>query len=208
MPFRVSDKVVNEVFARHGNTAKMWEWTYVSLRYAMETLARGFFEDFAVNLRHRSRQSLRPSLHPSMLMLAGMMLEALAKAVLISRKQHQLLRKHTKHSLRRLIKAVGVGLNQAEAAHLDNLSHYLRWAGRYPVPLSSKELTVLAADGSRNLVGGGDPGGELVQARSIADRLEHLLPRGRRIRTGMRLPSGSSSADPRAKQRRRAKNAA
>ena len=202
MSFRVAPEVLVELHNRHAKSPIMWELQGTTLRYTMEVLFRQAFADTAVRLKHRSRKSLRPSLHGPGLMLAGMMIETLAKAVLVERKQTALILKQKKHNLRAAVAATGYSPSQNEIALLDRLSEFLLWAGRYPVPWKPEYMAVNDELGARNLVGGSTLGDDLVLARWLADGLENLLHSGDRVRTGMRLPTGRSSPDPRGKQRR------
>lgn len=202
MAFRVGGDVLQEWHSRHADSSLMWEQKAAELRYAMEILFRQIFADTAVQLKHRRRKSLRPSLHSVALMLAAMMIEALAKAVLVERRQTDVIAKLKDHNLRKALFAAGYSPGPAEISFLDRLSEFLRWAGRYPVPWKPEHMAVDDEYGGRNIVGGSHLGADLVQARIIADALEGQLRSADRVRTGMRLPSSRSSPDPRSKQRR------
>lgn len=205
--FRVSQAMITEMYRRNRGSVAFWEFHYVTLRYATETLFRQCFADVAVHLHHRTRSSLRPNLLSPAMMLTGMMLEAIAKAVLIGKSGPTILKTHGNHKLRKLVKSTGLALNANEEHTLDVLTHFVRWAGRYPAPWKAEEMTVTDAQGNRNFVGGVMLGSDLVVARRISDRLELLLPVRPRIRIGTRLPSGHASADPRHTQRRKARRA-
>lgn len=179
----------------------MWELRALSLRYAMEMLFRQTFADVAVSLRHRTRKSLRPSLHEPGLMLAGMMLEALAKAVLVSKGDPLTSRSYRNHDLVVLIEATGCSLTRDEQHFLNRTSEFVRWAGRYPAPITPRGMAVRKEDGEAEMVGGSALGTDLSCARQIADRLEDLLP-GERLRSGTRLPSGRAKPTGRRRSRR------
>ena len=124
-----------------------------------------------------------------------MMIEAAAKAVLVSRSTHVLSNDMRKHDLLKIVKATGYVPTPVERDMLRRLTAFVRWAGRYPAPLKLDEMAVESADGGRSLVGGGILGADLRGARHIVDKLEAMLP-GERIRKGMRLPSGGASINP------------
>jgi hypothetical protein len=203
MPFRIEKDVLDEIHSRHNESSLMWELKGVELRYAMEVLFRQIFADGAKNLKHRTRKALRPSFHPTALMLAGMMIECYAKAVLVDRQEYAKLPKLKTHNLKDAVVAAGYSPNERETAFLGRLSEFLRWAGRYPVPWKPEHMAVGDENGNVNIVGGSSPGEDLVVARRIADALERQLKEGSRVRRGTRLPSGRSSADPRRSQRRK-----
>jgi hypothetical protein len=202
MPFRVSKEVLDEVHSRHNESSLMWELKAVELRYSMEVLFRQIFADVAVKLQHRARKSLRPSMHPVALMLAGMMIECYAKAVLVERKKLKELSRLKNHNLREAVKIAGYSPTAEEAAFLGRLSEFVRWAGRYPVPWKPEHMALDDERGNRNIVGASFLGSDLVMARSIADALESQIQAAGRVRKGTRSPSSRSSADPRRKQRR------
>jgi hypothetical protein len=193
MTLREAQEVLEEFHRRHGQSVTMWEYKAVMLRYSVEVLFRQVFADSAKDLRHRRRKSLRPSVHESALMLAGMMIETLAKAVLISRQQSGRIKAFTRHDLPKVVRAAGVELTAEENVFLGTLSEFVKWAGRYPVSWTTNAMAVDDEHGHRNMVGGSQPHQDLQRVRALADKLECLLP-GTRVRTGMRLPSGAASA--------------
>lgn len=195
MVFRVAQDIVEEFHRRHSTSYRMWEYHAATLRYAAEVLFRQAFADTAVRLQHRRRKALRPLLDGPGYMLAGMMVEAAAKAVLVSRSAHLSSRDLRRHDLVKIVKATGYVPAPVERDLLRRLTAFVRWAGRYPVPLKPDEMAVNSADGGRHLVGGGVLGSDLRGARQIADKLEAMLP-GDRIRRGMRLPSGAATVNP------------
>jgi hypothetical protein len=187
-------EVLDEIFRRHSGSRLMWELHTVTLRYAMEVVFRQGLTDTAVNLRHRTRKALRPSLHAPALMLAGMMLEAAAKAVLTERGaalKPDGTPKFTNHDLVALAKGIGLPLSGDERFFLERMTEFIRWAGRYPAPRRATGIAIRNPRGKLEIVGGSAVGGDLRQARRLADRIEALLP-GKRARTGMRLPSGKA----------------
>ena len=195
MAFRVAQDVVDEFYRRHSTSATLWELHATTLRYSVEILFRQAFADTAFPVRHRKRKTLRPSPHGPALMLAGMMIEDLAKAVLVSRSKTLLSKALLSHDLGKIVSATGYSASSDEQDLLKRLSAFVRWAGRYPAPRKPTEMTVETSDGGRQLVGGSLLGADLRGIRQIADKLEVMLP-GERVRRGMRLPTGNAKADP------------
>ena len=154
MAFRVAKDVLQEMHARHAESSRMWELKAAELRYSMEILFRQVFADTAVKLKHRRRKSLRVSLHSVALMLAAMMIEALAKAVLVERGQTAVVEKLKNHNLRNAVVAAGYSPDPADTAFLNRLSEFLRWAGRYPTPWKHEHMAVDDERGTRNIVSG------------------------------------------------------
>jgi hypothetical protein len=130
-----------------------------------------------------------------------MMIEVLAKAVLLSAAKPINTPAATGHDLVRMVKATGCDLTSAESALLTRLSGFVRWAGRYPAPWKAREMAVDDERGNRNLLGGFS-GAEVIGVRQLADRLEAMLP-GTAPSNGLRLPSGSARPDPWRTRRRR-----
>jgi len=83
---------------------------------------------------------------PTFLMLGGLSLEALSKAVIVQRLARgqggtvaALPRENMiGHSVRSLIERVGITLTYREAELADRLQAYVSWAGRYPLPKPSQ----------------------------------------------------------------------
>jgi hypothetical protein len=194
--------IMEEFFRRHSASMQMWELRAVTLRYGMEVLFSQTFADVAVGFRHRRRKSLRPSLHEPGLMLAGMMLETLAKAVLVSRGGPLTSRSYRNHDLQVVVEAAGCSLSREERHFLKRMSEFVRWAGRYPAPTTPRGMAVRKDDGELEMIGWSALGTDLSHARRIADRLENLLP-GERLRSGMRLPSGHAKPSRRRRSRRK-----
>jgi hypothetical protein len=186
--------LVDELFRRHSSSPLMWELHAVTLRYAMEVVFRQTLADVAVGLRHRTRKSLRPSLHGPALMLAGMMLEATAKAVLTARGaalKPDGTPRFKDHDLVALATSVGLRLSRVERFFLRRMSEFVRWAGRYPAPTKANRMAIRGPRGDLQIVGGSLLRADLCQARQLADKMEALLPAAK-IRVGMRLPSGKA----------------
>jgi hypothetical protein len=199
--FRVDQDIVDELHRRHSSDVRVWKYYATTLRYAAEVLFRQVFADTAHRLRHRRRATLRPSVHAPALMIAGMMIEVLAKAVLLSARKPIKTAAASRHNLAAIVRATGCGLSVADRALLTRLSGFVRWAGRYPAPWKAGEMAVDDEHGNRNLLGG-FCGADVTGVRRLADRLEAMLP-GTAPSKGLRLPSGSATPDPWRTRRRR-----
>lgn len=192
---RTSDElsIDQEFFRRHANSPKMWELSAVTLRFASEVLLRQIRRDIKKIFGPSSQRFTRPSLHTVWLMLCGLTIENLAKAVLVSKgspiDESERIKKSLKtHKLVNLVRGTGIRLSKGEEVLLRRLSEFIEWTGRYPVPLSSSRMSITLADGNRQLLGASLIGEDAEAFRQMADRLEALLP-GKRVRSGMRLSS-------------------
>ncbi len=78
----------------------------------------------------------------------GMSSEALLKGLLVARGESPLkgngerAGRFQTHSLSRLAEDLAMDLDPEDAGTLDNLSHCIRWAGRYPIPTSNAKLII------------------------------------------------------------------
>jgi hypothetical protein len=175
-------------FRKQAELPFMWELSAVTLRCAVEVLYEEVKNDIRQLGKPRKSKSVRPSLHGVCLMLCWLMLENLLKAVLISRaspldsKGRFILKGH---GLLNLADRVGLKLSENESFLMERLTHFVEWAGKYPVPLTNEPML------PRTLPQGGFAplhhsliGADFEGARRIANRLERLLP-GKRIRSGM-----------------------
>jgi hypothetical protein len=188
------DDLVQELFRRHSSSALTWEHTALTLRYGMEVLYRQTRADIAVDFRHRTRKALRPSLHQPCLMLAGLMLEVLMKAVALTRTPSaNPIDLSKNHDLVELADKIGLTLSAEDRYFLARMSEFVRWAGKYPSPKKPSAMTVRNLRGNPELVGGSSIGNDIQAARLMANRLEAQLdPKRIRLRTGTRLPIGKS----------------
>lgn len=88
---------------------------------------------------------------PTFLMLGGLSLEALSKAVIVQREARAqggtvaaLPREYmVGHRVRSLIETVGITLTHEEGELADRLQTYVSWAGRYPLPKPRQPLADL-----------------------------------------------------------------
>lgn len=89
-----------------------------------------------------SQQAFEPSVVPVYMMLAGFAIENLAKAMIIEggsfspTEREGLVKELTSHDLLGLLDDAGVALTEDETYLVERLETFLRWAGRYPIPLT------------------------------------------------------------------------
>ena len=79
------------------------------------------------------------------IMLAGMALEAVVKAVLAEQGKlkvngDRLKRKLADHALKQHFKRAGISVTDTQCRALDLFAQHVRWRGRYPAPVGAKEL--------------------------------------------------------------------
>ena len=118
-------------------------------------------------------------------MLLGMALECLLKGMWI--KKHKAWKNTTlgltfggkkprirgvgDHELRQLSDAAGVTLTAAEQALLQRLSAFVKFAGRYPIPMTAAEMRPVATGSGQTAVPGFISTEELHLAEALAARL-------------------------------------
>jgi hypothetical protein len=128
------------------------------------------------------------------MMLCGQMLEALFKAVLVSQRgafNNKGKFAHKGHDLIVLADQVGLRLSDDEAWLLEKLTHYVEWAGRYPIPLSIEGLLPRAlSTGGSGSIGSirMEKRGDIEAAKQLAKRLRRMLPHQ------IRLPRSTQDA--------------
>lgn len=90
--------------------------------------------------------------HPPELMLRGMAIECLLKAVWVARGQalvengeYKRIPKAQDHDLQQLAAALGLRLSDLESDVLLRLSTFIRHGGRYPIPKRATELLLVAS---------------------------------------------------------------
>jgi len=105
----------------------------------------------AVIFRHRHSAPPPPVAHVYM-MLAGLSLEALAKGLLVARDPARVAPstrgghidlgwKGSGHLSARLLDEAKIAMSDHDRELVDRLGIFVRWAGRYPVPLNVAEVT-------------------------------------------------------------------
>ena len=129
-------------------------------------------------------------------MLLGMALECLLKGLYIRRhrvwedpaKEHALVKDGTyvgvkgagDHELLQLAVAAGVTVSQSEQSILIRLTDFIKYAGRYPVPLRMEGMKPVTMPGGRTVARRYLSGAELERAETLANRLmQEIVPRRR-----------------------------
>ncbi len=174
-----------------------WQLSAASLRYASEVLFAQLERDLARPRGNGTFKSYRPSLNPTGLMLAGLMIENLAKAALVSRgspldKKGAISLKS--HKLLDLVEGLGVKLSEEEALLLERLTEFITWAGKYPVPLvSEKGYPRIFPDGGSAPLAISYLERDWLATKKIAAKIQRLIP-GKRPR--LSLPRLKKPAKP------------
>lgn len=115
------------------------------------------------------------------LMLLGLAIETTCKTILVDRDPEAAVVsgefQHAGHDLIPLLGEAGVRLTQAECVEVQKLTDYVRWYGRYPIPLKDRPITL--SDAYLRLDARGTDltwqHGRAVLARGA--RLQNTLPR-------------------------------
>lgn len=185
----VDPRFLAEQFREAGQSVGFWQLRAVTLRYAAEVVLAQTLADVRsrFGLRQR-RKAARPLLHAPAMMLAGMWIECLAKAVIVSKSRPLNHRDLQHHDLQRIVRFAGYRGTPEEADLLNHLSAFVRWAGRYPVPRKVSDMVFKTSVGGNQMVGGSYLDADFRIVRRVADRLEAMLPTAPLSR-GMRLPS-------------------
>jgi hypothetical protein len=157
--------------------------------HAWESRARDLLAAATVLRQHResmdSNSAPAPTalIHPAELMLDGMAIECLLKAVWVKR-GHKLVKDGNylgvpgagDHDLVQLAGALKLKLSALEKGTLRRLSHFIEYGGRYPVPKDADKLQLTRAP-----TGGGAAAttwstpNDYVQLEAIVRRLDQLL---------------------------------
>jgi hypothetical protein len=82
------------------------------------------------------------------LMLMGMAIEDMAKGIIVGRNPAKIAEGKmtgvpTSHDLAELVRSCKVPLTDEEVVALRILSEYVRWAGRYPIPMAAEDVVRL-----------------------------------------------------------------
>lgn len=103
---------VLEVYSFRSASVLAWELTSVQLRFAMEVLFRRTKKDFKFIKKNPNSRTRFTSLHPVYLMLAGFMMEALLKAILLKQKKD--LTNYKNHNLLNMANVSGIPFSKDE----------------------------------------------------------------------------------------------
>ena len=157
--------------------------------HAWESRARDLLAAATVLRQHResmdSNSAPAPAalIHPAELMLDGMAIECLLKAVWVKRGQK--LAKDGKylgvpgagdHDLGQLAGALKLKLSALEKDTLRRLSHFIEYGGRYPVPKNAEKLQLTRAPtGGRAAATTWSTPSDYVHFETVISRLNQLL---------------------------------
>jgi hypothetical protein len=122
-------------------------------------------------------------LHPPELMLAGMAMECLLKAVWVKRGNklaedglYVPVPGAGSHDLVQLAGVLQLTLSDLEKDVLRRLSHFMKFAGRYPVPKDAEELRLTRTPrGGRATAGHWSTPGDQVLFDALVSRVDNLL---------------------------------
>jgi hypothetical protein len=168
------EKFFEEQFRWAAGEHLAWQISSVDLLRAVNILNEEIKKDW----RRFKRGSAVPWTAPFKvcMMLCGLMLEDLLKALLVSRtaaldSKGQFA--HKTHDLLKLAKLVGLKLSQDESILLEKLTRFVEWAGRYPIPLRFQPPQTRNTGTSIRM---GKGGGDIEAAKRMAKRLARMLP--------------------------------
>jgi hypothetical protein len=163
-------------FEALGRSSKLWH------RYAQALLVSAtlLWEHVEAAPEEPERTNRRFEYWPIASMLAGMALESMAKAVQI--RQNPVLVTEGKwtlkeHDLEKLVAGAGLSVAPAEKSLLFQFTGFVRWAGKYPVPLEWRGLALTVKEPGV----AGTPPGTIMRGDDrdltiqIFKRLEELL---------------------------------
>lgn len=175
-----------EQFHRQADHSRTWELKAAELEYAAEVLWNRQLIDFPLQL---SKKTAPPAAIGVVLMLYGLAIENLAKAIVVAAgspldKNGRISFK--KHNLAELVRSAGIRMTSKDESLLNKLTAFVEWAGRYPVPLSFQKMQPFRwPDGSFGPAHGSMRGADVEDARKVVQRLAKKLPKPN-IRSGLR----------------------
>jgi hypothetical protein len=125
-----------EQFHRQADHPRIWELKAAELEYAAEVLWNRQLSDIPLQL---SKKAAPPAAIGVVLMLYGLAIENLAKAIIVASgspldKNGRISFK--KHKLAELVRSTRIRVTSKDESFLNKLTAFVEWAGRYPVPLS------------------------------------------------------------------------
>jgi len=134
--------VVRAAFETHQQNPDGWVSHAWSLKLCADAIADLWMKDL---LRIRQARTSRDVPHlrsgPIFLMLAGLAIENLLKAILI-RRAGRFRPEWISHELARLCRDAGVRLNSVERQFVRRLTDYVEWAGKYAAPTKPSKMQV------------------------------------------------------------------
>jgi hypothetical protein len=136
-----SDDQLRQHWGTIASSSEAWLRSGLMLKRAADELAPTFQAELQATVRLTSTDggddeltSSPPPLGPTYMMLAGLAVENLAKALIVSRRPAEATRITNFHLNERLLKEAEVESDYGELDLVRRLRTFLIWAGRYPVP--------------------------------------------------------------------------
>ncbi len=175
-----------EQFRRQADHPRTWELKAAELDYAAEVLLNRQASDFPLQL---SKKAAPPVVIGVALMLYGLAIENLAKAIVVATgspldKKGRIAFKT--HKLVDLVRNTKIRMTSKDEFLLNKLTEFVEWAGRYPVPLSFGKMQPFRwPDGSFGPAHGSMSVGDIEHARKVIQRLAKKLSKPN-IRAGLR----------------------
>ncbi|MGA8345390.1 MAG: hypothetical protein WB781_25900 [Candidatus Sulfotelmatobacter sp.] len=161
-----------------GNSPEAWQLCARDLRAAATVL-----RERRESIESGSAPVLTALIHPAELMLDGMAIECLLKALWVKR-GNKLARDGKylgvpdagAHDLVQLAGAVKLILSDLEKDTLRRLSHFIEYGGRYPVPKNAEKLRLTSAPaGGRAVATTWSTPTDYVHFEAAVSRLDQLL---------------------------------
>jgi hypothetical protein len=129
------EKLTEQHFREAAESHWAWQLSAGEIRNAVEILHKEIKKNWRGFLKGKPA-FLSPG--SVCMMLCGQMLEALFKAILVSQEgafNSKGKFAHKGHNLLWLADQVGLKVSENEAWLLERLTHFVKWAGRYPIAL-------------------------------------------------------------------------
>jgi hypothetical protein len=139
MIVRAATELFRRLFTRAAEEPLAWQSSADSLMRAARTLLPSIEADGRA-ASGPAATVFEPPVTPVYMLLVGLAMENLAKAVHVARRQSavrgdRLANDLKTHSLLDLLRRVGLELDEDEAYLVERLEACVTWAGRYPIPL-------------------------------------------------------------------------
>jgi hypothetical protein len=177
-----------EIFVNVGQESFTWYGSAMQLRRGATLLEPEMRQnyDWYLESLHADPASFRPYQAPvygPYVLLAGLSLELLAKAILIERDPNLVSNsgleswgKGSGHELPLLLKKVGVNLDEEETYLAERLGESVVWAGRYPIPRRAESFAPrLTPQGELASPGDFRPETDPSRIEAIWERLKSIL---------------------------------
>lgn len=182
------DEFWNSLLVAHLREPKLWTYHAEALRRAAEVVWEAYRAARFRNLDEIDAEALAESnrwvdnrLDLPFQMLAGLAIEALAKALYL--KKHSpgswsvdsLKKKLKSHSSLNLLDQCGILLVDSDRDLIGRLTDFVEWRGRYPAPFDAQRFTQALPDGSRVVAYGSHGGVDSAAWRDLYDRIRTAL---------------------------------